>query len=169
MPTTPVLGGTYPTPLDPATADLWGSTLNTLFLLFDAEFGTRTVNQAFADKELSAPILVDYGEKWQTLTSSSGAVTFNMNTANHASLTLSENVTSFTFSNWTATGNLAGRVLRVIQGASAYTITWPAAVKWSGGVTPSLSSTNGAIDVFTFLSFDGGSTIYGIVTGQAFA
>jgi hypothetical protein len=36
MPVSPVLGFTYPTPLDPATADLWGFTLNTIFLEFDA-------------------------------------------------------------------------------------------------------------------------------------
>lgn len=169
MPTSPNLGFTYPTPLDPATADLWGATLNTLFLVLDSEAATKTINQSFADFVLSRVKLKDYGESWQTITSSSGAVTFDMETANHASLTLSENVTSFTFSNWTATGNVAGRLLRVIQDSTARTITWPAAVKWAGGVSPTLSTGSGDVDVFLFQSWDGGTTIYGSIVGQDFS
>ena len=41
--------------------------------------------------------------------------------------------------------------LKVTQGGSgSYTITWPASVKWSLGITPTLSTGVGEIDIFTF-------------------
>lgn len=169
MPVSPNLGFTYPTPLDPATADLWGPVINTVLLAIDSEFATRTIAQDFADLVLSRAKFVDYGEPWQTLTSSSNAVTFNMETANHGSLTLTENVTTFTFSNWTATGSVSGRMLRVIQDSTARTITWPAAVKWAAGVSPTLSTGSGDVDIFVFTSWDGGTTIYGSIVGQDFS
>ena len=169
MPTSPNLGFTYPTPLDPATADVWGTTLNTLFLVLDSEAATKTIDQSFADFELSRPIMVDYGEKSQNISSSSGSVTFDMATANHAQLTLTENITTFTFSNWSPTGNVSGRLLKIVQDSTARTITWPAAVKWAGGTAPVLSTGSGDIDLLVFISFDGGTTIFGSLYGQDFA
>ena len=170
MPTTSNLSLTYDTPLDPATADLWGGVLNTITIAFDAEFGTRTIAQNYADFALSRAKLVDYGEKFQTITSSSNAVTFDMEAANHATLTLSENVTTFTFSNWAAGSDaLSARLLRVIQDSTARAITWPSAVKWAGNVAPTLSAGSGDIDLLTFITYDGGTTIYGAVVGQDFS
>lgn len=169
MPVSPILGFTYPTPLDPATADLWGGILNTLLLVIDSEFGTRTVSQNYAGFELQDPLLVDYAEKVQTISSSSGSVTFSMATANHAVLALTENVSSFTFSNWPATSKLGGRVLFVTQDSTPRTITWPAAVKWPGGVVPTVSTGSGDVDIYTFFSHDGGTTIYGFISGQDFS
>lgn len=38
-------------------------------------------------------------------------------------------------------------------------------LKWQGGNIPAISSGNNAIDIFTFFTFDGGSTFYGAVAG----
>ena len=38
------------------------------------------------------------------------------------------------------------------------TITWPAAVEWAEGVTPPVSS---GVDIYSFVTYDGGTTIYG--------
>ena len=43
--------------------------------------------------------------------------------------------------------------IKVVQGSGPYTITWPT-IKWAGGVTPILSQTNGATDIYTFY-YDG--------------
>lgn len=169
MPTSPNLGFTYPTPLDPATADVWGTTLNTLFLVIDSEFATRTINQNYADFNLSRPNLLDYGEEAQSISSSSGSVTFDMTSGNHAEITLTEDITTFTFSNWSPSGTLSGRVLKIVQDSTARTITWPAAVKWTGGTAPTLSTGSGDIDILVFMSFDGGTTIFGAIFGQDFS
>lgn len=70
-------------------------------------------------------------------------------------LTLTGNV-SITLSN-----PVAGQTskLRIVQGASAYTVTFSTTVKWPGGTAYTASSTNGDIDIVT-LYYDG-STWYG--------
>lgn len=55
----------------------------------------------------------------------------------------SGNVT-FTFSNPQAG---ASYVLKLIQGSSARTYTWPAAVKWPAGIAPVVTTTNDAVDL----------------------
>lgn len=169
MPTSPNLGFTYPTPLDPTTADVWGTTLNTLFLALDSEAATRTIAQDYADFDLSRPTLKDYGETLQTLTSSSGSVTWDMESGNHAQITLTEDITTFTFSNFAPSGDLMGCVLYVTQDSTARTITWPSAVKWAGGTAPTLSTGSGDVDVLVFISRDAGTNIQGGIFGQDFS
>jgi hypothetical protein len=48
------------------------------------------------------------------------------------------------------------------------TVVWPGSVKWSGGAAPTLTATNGKIDVFTFLSLNGGTNWLGFIGGQNF-
>ena len=54
----------------------------------------------------------------------------------------------------------------MVQAASAKTITWPGTVDWAGGSAPTLSSGNADVDIFVFLTVDGGSNYYGITVGQ---
>ena len=49
----------------------------------------------------------------------------------------------------------------VVTSSGAYTITWPAAVKWVGGTEPTMTSGNGKIDIFAF--FNDGVATYGSV------
>lgn len=65
--------------------------------------------------------------------------------------TLSAN-TTFTFSNQ----SVKTIVVRVTNTASNYTVTWPAAVKWSGGTTP-VQTVGAKADVYTFV-YDGTTT-----------
>jgi hypothetical protein len=39
-------------------------------------------------------------------------------------------------------------------------------VVWPGGVAPTLTTTNAKRDILTFFTNDGGTTWFGIVTGQ---
>ena len=66
----------------------------------------------------------------------------------------------------TFTAPPAGSVIvwRVAQDATgSRTITWPAAVHWSGGTAPTLTTTASKVDVFTFL-YDG-TTYFGVSSG----
>lgn len=107
-----------------------------------------------------------YNETYATASSSSGSLTIDCETGNVFQVTLTENVTSTTFSNPPASGTAYGFTLRVIQDSTARTIAWPAAVDWAAATAPTLSSGSGDVDVFVFFTTDGGTTWYGFTAGQ---
>jgi len=100
-----------------------------------------------------------------TITSSSNAATLNMRDGTNFVHDLTENVT-YTFTNPASAGNVSAFTLKVIQGSTARTITWPS-VKWAGGAAPTLTATNDAVDYFVFI-YDGANW-YGFTAGQALA
>ena len=104
-------------------------------------------------------------EESTAITSSSNAATLNLRDGDNFSHTLSENVT-YTFSNPAASGKVSAFTLTVTQDSSARAITWPGAVKWSGGTAPTLSSGSGDVDVFVFFTNDGGTKYFGFTAGQ---
>lgn len=107
-----------------------------------------------------------YNETYATVSSSSGAVTFNCEAANVFQITLTENVTSITLSNPPASGTAYALTIRIVQDSTARTVTWPASVKWADGVSPLISSGSGAVDVITMFTTDGGTNWYGFAAGQ---
>lgn len=62
---------------------------------------------------------------------------------------------------FTAPGGPTNLILKLVHEASgtAYTITWPAAVKWPGAVAPTLTNTTGAVDMVSF--YYDGTNYYG--------
>ena len=117
----------------------------------------------YVSEELKAK---SYNETYATVTSSSGTLTIDCETANVFEVTLSENVTTLTVSNAPASGTAYGFLLRVVQDSTARTVTWPASFKFANGTEPVVSTGSGQIDVFGFFTTDGGSTWYGSVMGQ---
>ena len=107
-------------------------------------------------------------EEATTITSSSGAATFNLRDGTNFVHDLTENVT-YTFSNPAASGYASIFTLKVIQDSSARTITWPGSVDWVAGTAPTLTATNDGVDYFVFITIDGGTNYYGFVAGQALA
>lgn len=105
-------------------------------------------------------------EEVTSITSSSNAATINLRDGNVFEHDLTENVT-YTFSNPAASGRASCFILKVIQGSTARTITWPSSVDWNAATAPTLSTTDNAVDVFGFITIDGGTTYYGFVLGQA--
>lgn len=105
-------------------------------------------------------------EEVTSITSSSGAATVNLRDGNVFEHDLTENVT-YTFSNPAASGRASCFILKVIQGSTARVITWPSSVDWNAATAPTLTATNDGVDVFGFITIDGGTTYYGFVLGQA--
>ena len=103
--------------------------------------------------------------------SSSNAITLDLENGNYFYTTLTENITTVTFTEGTTAGEFTSWSWEITQdaGASGYTITWPAAVKWAGGTDPTLSTGASAVDILTFWTRDAGTTIYGSVVGQDFS
>jgi hypothetical protein len=89
-----------------------------------------------------------------------GTITIDWNAGNTQSVTASTNSGAYTF----AFSNVkagATYILRLKQpSGGAATAAWPAAVKWSGGTTPTWTATANKVDVFTFVVYDS-SNIYG--------
>lgn len=82
---------------------------------------------------------------------SSTADTIDWGVSNKQRSTLTGNCT-FTF---TAPPGACNLVLRLAQDATgSRTVTWPAAVKWSGGTAPTLTTTASRVDIITFY-YDG--------------
>lgn len=110
--------------------------------------------------DTSARIVANMGFTPVTDSSSSGAVTFDFSTGCICKITLTENITGITLS-----GAAAGDTLKIwfAQAAGGYTVSgWPAAVKWVGNTAPTMSSTDGAVDIIT-LEYDG-TNYYGAYT-----
>ena len=105
-------------------------------------------------------------EESNSITSSSNAATLDLHSGTNFTHTLTENVT-YTFSNSGASGRASAFTLKVTQDSTARTITWPSSVDWKDATAPTLSEASGAVDVFVFITYDGGTTWYGFTAGQA--
>lgn len=91
---------------------------------------------------------------------SSTADTIDFSAGNVHKSTLTGNCT------YTFTAPAAGSVviLKVVQDATgSRTATWPAAVHWSGGTAPTLTTTANKVDIFTF--YYDGTTYFGVTSG----
>ena len=101
-------------------------------------------------------------------TSSTNDFSLDVSTANSFKVTLTQN-SDIIFANvptsatetmiWTLT------IQQVASGA-AKSVVYPTTVHWPGGLKPTLSATNGAIDQFVFMKTGSSSNIYGFTVGQ---
>lgn len=55
----------------------------------------------------------------------------------------------------------------MITNGGAYTITWPASVKWDGGSAPTFTASG--VDIVTLITVDAGTTWYGSANGVSYA
>jgi len=118
------------------------------------------------DVDITGEFIADsYNESYAAVTSTSNATTINCEAGNTFSHTLTE-ATTFTFSNPPATGTAYAFTLKIVQDSTARAITWPASVDWPAATAPTISATSGAVDVFVFLTHDGGTIWYGFTAGQ---
>ena len=68
--------------------------------------------------------------------------------------------TGFTYDSLSYDGN-GDFIYMAIRSASAPAITWPTSIEWTQGTTPKTPA-EGATDVYTFTTDDGGTTYTGI-------
>lgn len=124
-----------------------------------------TDTQTLTNKTLTSPAVntaTMTGTVSTITTDADGAtITFNLNEGPIHTTTLGGNRT-LAISN-----AVAGKVfvVRLIQGAGSQTVTWFNTIKWPGGVTPTLTTTSGKIDVFGFIATSA-SAFDGFIVGQ---
>jgi len=138
-------------------------------------FGTATP-RAKVDIEGSTKFKT-YSEYVEELDISGGNVNVDLSVAQSFTLTVDEEVTQFTLLN-PPSGATAFSILITQDstgypvaisafkdsGGSAITLKFPA-----GGVVPIVTNVANKSDIYSFKTFDGGSTLFGVVGGQNFA
>lgn len=79
------------------------------------------------------------------------------------------NITVVIVTNWPASGKVGSLTLEITQGATPRTITWGGSHRFVGGTDATLTASAGAVDIFTLITRDAGSTIYVFEGGKGFA
>lgn len=98
---------------------------------------------------------------------SAGTLTLDLSTAGIFYVSLNASITTLTISNTQSIGASAFTLVFTADGTPR-AVTWGASIYWPSGTTPTLTSTNGKEDVFSFVTIDGGTTWNGFVGGQNF-
>ena len=150
--------------------DTWGTKLNTNWDDIDGYLDSKApkADPAFTgDATFGGDVAITGSVKpatyEDTFVSGVGS-TIDLSTGTVFAHTLSAN-TTFTFSNAPATGTAFSFVLKLTQGSSSYSVTWPN-VYWNGGDTPAISTGSGDEDIYVFFTHNGGVNWYGFVAGQ---
>jgi len=112
------------------------------------------------------------------VTSSSNTVTLQVNKNNVFLLLTTENVSKFVLSGLPA-NSAASFTIRIMQNpTSAKTVAIDTfettggtsiPVYWPGGVVPTVTNAINVVDIYSFITFDGGNSLYGVVGGQNFS
>ena len=114
----------------------------------------------------------------QTVESSSNTITLKVDEASTFLHTTIEDVNKFVLEGVKA-GSSASFTIKIVQDATtARTVAVDnfettggvnIPVNWPGGVVPVMTNAVNAIDVYSYITFDGGTSLYGIVGGQNFS
>ena len=110
------------------------------------------------------------------VTSASNVVTLDLSSAQTFTLTVDEQVNSFKLTN-PPSGSTAFTV-KILQDSTGYSVDIDTfndsggssiPVYWPAAVTPEVTTTAEKTDIYSFMTFDGGSSLYGVEGGQNFA
>lgn len=142
------------------------SSANLLAALTD-ETGTGA-NVFATSPTLTTPTITGLNETKTAPTISSGVLALNCALGNVFHVSLNAAITSITFSNIPASNTAYGLTLAFTADGTARAVTWGAAIKWSNGTAPTLTSTLNKVDIFVLTTWDGGTTWYSMVGGQNF-
>jgi len=144
--------------VDIATRDgILSSTTTTAGAALPKAGGTMSGTVNHADNIIQRPEIKDYSETVQAMAAND--VDLSLGNVQTKAIAGSQ---TLTFSNPPASGK-AGAFTLIATLSSTPVITWPSSVDWAGGDAPDLEA---GVDVFSFLTTDGGTTWYGFAAGQ---
>lgn len=122
--------------------------------------------------------LKTYHEIVKTISSNSGIAIIDLAEAQTFAITATEDITEFTLTNVPTNSTTAFTLKITNDSTTARSITvdtfkTPGGsvidVYWPGGVVPTVTQSTGAVDIYSFMTLDGGSTLYGAINGQNFS
>ena len=111
-----------------------------------------------------------YTEAIATPSISSNVLTLDLLTAQTFNVTLNQSINSFVITNVPTTTSTTFLVKLTQDGTGGRTVTFTfqgANLYWAGGVVPTMTSTSGKTDLYSFTTLDG-TNYYGITGGQNF-
>jgi hypothetical protein len=129
--------------------------------LADNSVDSRAYVDASIDSEhlatgiiLNDVLLKDYGEVTDAKGNLGATPAFDLTAGNSKTGTVSEAITSSTFTNPTATDELCAFSLMLTNGG-AFSVSWPTTVDWAGATAPTLTASG--VDCLVFWTIDGGT------------
>ena len=141
-----------------------------------ASGATFSGNVNLQDNVLSRVELLDYFERYVDLgdfTNKGAQIPIDLSTGQVFRTKLTVAGIGLTLSNIpdNANANAVGFSLLFVGDGTARTFTWnigSAGISWAAGTAPTYTSTANKVDIYSFLSNNGGSNWYGFVGGQNF-
>jgi len=141
-----------------------------------ASGATFSGNVNLQDNVLSRVELLDYFERYVDLgdhTSKLSQIPIDLSTGQVFRTKITIACTGLTLSNIpdNANANAVGFSLLFVGDGTARTMTWnigSAGISWAAGTAPTYTSTANKVDIYSFLSTNGGSNWFGFVGGQNF-
>ena len=122
-----------------------------------------------AGKQLTRPQLMDYRETIARPAVIARSLTLNLAAGNVFEVTMTDDVASLIFANSPAVGIAGSCTLFLKQDQrGGRKLSWPGSIRWSGGKAPSISTGPNALDIFAFMTTNGGAIWYGVCGGQGF-
>jgi hypothetical protein len=116
---------------------------------------------AGADNQIGRVNLIDYGEVTNAIGGTGGGTQdIDLTAGNSVSATVDTNTNTFTFSNPTASDELCGFTLTLVNGGSQ-TVNWPGSVDWASATAPTLTASG--TDILVFFTIDGGTIWHGMI------
>lgn len=107
-----------------------------------------------------------YKETRVTAAISANTLTLNLTSGSYFEVPLNADITTMNINQAQPSASAQGFVLQFTADGTPRSVTWAASIKWPSATAPTLTSTNGKIDVFGFSSVDGGTSWIGYVAGQ---
>ena len=121
--------------------------------------------------------LKTYYEIPKAITSDNGFVTLDLSEAQTFVLTVDEVIGYFVVTN-VPSSSATTFTIQVAQDSTGYLVdiddfrtAGGASIPlyWPGGVAPTVTTTASKVDIYSFMTFDGGTTLYGVIGGQNFS
>jgi len=99
-------------------------------------------------------------------TIASNTLILNLTSGSVFDVPLTANINSFQVSGSSGVGKLRGFTLILTADGTPRTVSWGSSVRWASDTAPTLTSTSGSSDVFSFFSKDGGTSWYAFTGAQ---
>jgi hypothetical protein len=118
------------------------------------------------DEQVQRAEILDYAITSTSPASAAGAIEFNCEAGNAFEVELTEDIDTVTLSNPPASGKYGEITIKFKQDSTGgWNVTsWPASVKWAGGIAPTLTATlTTGVDLLHLATWDGGAIWYATV------
>lgn len=123
-----------------------------------AGISTLSANLVMANNNITRPVLTGYTEHEVANAAVTGSYTMDCGAANFFDLTLTGNTTISPSNVPPSTRVWSGSIAAKQDATGGRTITWPAGTKYAGGVAPPATTTANALDIWSLMTYDGGTS-----------